>query len=1227
MIQIASATIRALKLPGGDVFTAFVDGLIRTHAWRHAIADAAIATNLRTNLGDQGADTVVRAALPGDTTGRFAAPSVWQYKATDYRLVGSNRDLLEGAYVRARIAEGFAFRLAIADSITPHQRDERVQSLNAACREISTAAPEALVVSADDLAEWANLYPAYVLRWAAPAGEGALVHLVAWGPSVRAATPTFVPIAQWDQIAAELRRHVDFAEPRAMVVLPIQGEAGVGKSRLVYEILRAVPGIEGFALYCNDEESAVQVARRLANAQAPAPVSAVLVADECGVGGRESIRQLLQGHRDRVRVIAIDNSGSRAAAGDPEFWVVKMPDQSLEQVLAQNYGHIAPERRRAYADLARGYPRLAADLCSHDALIDAAGGAVHPAMPSVREYLAIRLTPDQRQALAALSLVTKIGYRGDVAAEIDSLCHVLGLDRDRTVEALRQIRVGPGFVVVAGRYFYVTPEIVAHVGLADAWDRWGRDEPQEFLGRIPQSLLSVFLARIQRSAAPEVRRICGDYFRRWASELVAPDLVDVSIADRFATLVETDPTKYLSLLRRTLESSSLEGLRQISGTAWNGRWGSRRTLVWLAERLVRFPDSFGDAERILARLAAAESEPNIANNATGVWLQLFRIVLSGTPLSFAERLGRLRDRLRSDIPEIRALAMRAFEVIFSDTGIRMEGSPVVAGKIPPDEWKPKTRRDLFQAERQALMLAADVLRDGDPSLAEGVKQILVGHTRWLGLHGLIQELEKILRPVSLTEAERLRLMESLDEILIYDASRYPNDVTASVRRWRQSLTGDDLRSRMVALLGQRRWGAARLNDESAWLASVGQLATDFIVNGTDDDLAWLFQQSAHAAGEFGSEVGRRDVTARWLDPVLRMALQREERAFARGYVSGVVSTPDGPAERISAWLDDHEHDAPTVVADLALSGGDQLKAFDRVLRLSDRRAIPAAFLFDRNFARESVPTTEDRFEALLARLAIWAVEGDKGALQTGLDSIGLRLHGEQGKAILRRPRVRDSAWQLAESAVETTIPGASRYSDILEALGAFDPLRAARLAVRCLVGERLGDHVDAEAVLTALAKRSAVAVMQAVGEAVLNDKVGWKFYVHSFKTLVSSLPAEVVEQWISDAGVEGARRLARHLPVPHVEGGTTPVVPELTAWVLTKFEQDDRVFREFVAGVHSFQMYSGDIAAQHEAEAAVAGAFLDNPVRRIREWAEMEQRWALDAARQERQEAEERDLP
>jgi hypothetical protein len=62
----------------------------------------------------------------------------------------------------------------------------------------------------------------------------------------------------------------------------------------------------------------------------------------------------------------------------------------------------------------------------------------------------------------------------------------------------------------------------------------------------------------------------------------------------------------------------------------------------------------------------------------------------------------------------------------------------------------------------------------------------------------------------------------------------------------------------------------------------------------------------------------------------------------------------------------------------------------------------------------------------------------------------------------------------------------------------------------------------------------------------------------------------------------------------------------LTEFVLTRFEDDDLVFREFCAGTHSLQMYVGDIAGKRESEAASARPFFNHRLKRIRDWARYE---------------------
>lgn len=75
--------------------------------------------------------------------------------------------------------------------------------------------------------------------------------------------------------------------------------------------------------------------------------------------------------------------------------------------------------------------------------------------------------------------------------------------------------------------------------------------------------------------------------------------------------------------------------------------------------------------------------------------------------------------------------------------------------------------------------------------------------------------------------------------------------------------------------------------------------------------------------------------------------------------------------------------------------------------------------------------------------------------------------------------------------------------------------------------------------------------------------------------------------------------------------------------VLRRFGDNDRVFREFCFGAHSFQTYWGDIADEHEREASVAERFLDRESPVIRRWAKQETETARREAQQARQEEEE----
>lgn len=1251
MYRVTGGLVRTLQGADGGPFTAFVDALLRAHSRTWGLVDADIDTTSRTNIRDGGVDTSVRRACAADPTGWLSsAPTAWQYKGTDYTNVQVG-ELLEGRAVRHRLEAGDAFRLALADSLPDDKRRDWDGRLTNEARKINGNAPEARVVTADDLAAWASRYPGLVLFFF-PRGLGQVaLHLESWSRNVLDATPQFVPVAGWASARENLSRHVALAESVDVAVMPLQGQAGVGKTRLAYEVVSALPGANALVAYCQGDEAAVQVAIELAN---DGEALGIIIADECSVDGQLRLERTLTGHRRRIRAIAIDNSGERVMGLRPELLLGKMPRESLNQVLDLNYANVPPDRRRAYAALAEGFPRLAADLCAYDGQIAAAGG-IAPAVQGVDAYLRARLTAAQLDSLAALSLVTRAGYSGAVSVELDALCVMLGLGRQETERALYEIHDGPGFVNRTSRFMYVTPELVAQVATERAWSLWGRDAGALF-ERVPQELLGQFLDRVARSAPEEVRRACAAHFRQWASELAPDALTDVGVVERLVRLVDTEPSEYLPRVRQLIERASPETLAAVRGDGLTGGgWGPRRALVWLAERFAQFPEHFDDAERMLLRLAVAESEPQIGNNASAIWCQLYRIYLSGTAVAFGERLNRLRGYLLGPDERAQDLAAIALDGIFGFRSMRMLGPTVVAGRLPPDDWRPRTAGE----ERGAIGSAVSLLREAvsfSTKLRPVAVRIATQNLRSLVARGLLPALRAILSETSLTDEELAALVEALDSTLAYDfgpPEGQPGPLAPAALKtanelagWRDTIAHRDLHSRIVATVGKSQWAASRVHEMVRARQETGtqagaqiskdldQLAAELAANPglVNSELPWLTSDAAASAADLGVGLGQHDASGGLLPTILASATTSPAPALARGYVHGLLASHPDLAGTVNRWIDDAEARAPLVAAELAISGGEPARAFERVLRMFDEGRLPLAYLADHNFVtgrRDELPI--EQLLPLLERLANAAESGDRLAERIGLEAIALRVPyetpAEQPPPLRDNPALREVAWRLLEARTAGSPPATRWWTQLVVALGRREPARAAHLARALVGGDDFGAREEGENALGALASTHPTEVMEALGQAMLDANTGWRFYVGTFTELFAAIPAEVVRTWLERAGVEGARRVARQLPPPTRDAQGRAVVPTLTAWVLQTFEDDERTFREFCHGVHNMELYSGDIAAQHEAEATLSREFLNHPLRRVREWAALEERSALDEAQRARLDREEQDLP
>jgi len=1198
------------RTPGGERFTDLVDRLIRAQGSAGGVPSSAIATNMRNNRPDGGVDTKVDMPILGDSTGYLAIPTIWQYKATEAAgaTEANLREEIYKPYARECIGKGYAYRFCICDEVTPQKKDEWATKLTEFAREIEPSAPAAMAVAAGDLAPWASMFPAVLIYLFPMVGRGTALHLAAWGKNARDVTPVFVPVPAWEPAWESIAAHVAMSQRPPDAVLPIKGEAGVGKTRLAYEVLAGIEGLAELVVYTDDEHLTLEIAAQLANDDA---LTAILVADECSLQTRLRLGRLLQGHRHRVRVISIDNAAERSPSGAPEYRLERIPDDKLQAILLANFPGVPPERQRAYADLSSGFVRLAADLCRNDAMI-AMVGHVGPTLGSVDDYLSNRLKADELAVVEALALVTKVGHKHDVAHELDQLCSLVELDRGAVWPIIDRLRLAPGFVVKAGRYLYITPELVAQVAFDRAWRRWGEDDPSRFLERMPDVLLEPFQRRVTRSAAEEVRRAVGDYFHGWAWSLDPRHLAEIAAVRPLVILTEADPDTYLPLLRALVERASREELLRVGG-GLGGERAPRRQLVWLMERLLAFPEYFDAAEAILLRLALAENEPGIGNNATTTWGRLFRISLSGTSVPFPTRLAVLDDRLHDADAGVVALALDALDALFTPHGHRIVGPPVVAGRIPPPEWRPSSREELQDSLDRAVAVLSKPVNDQALARRDRAREIAIKYMHRLLALGYLEDLDAILDPDRSPHDIRVKAAAAVETCLRLDAGRdtgrlrLPEYVDA-VEAWLDRLKPTDIHGRLLAAVGVNPWHhTARGNDE-AWRSEIADLATYLSAHRTilEDELAWLFSSDALSAPVLGEEMGKRDAEGTLLEALVRGSLRHRSAGVTRGYIVGLLGARPEHADAVNRIVDGVERVVPELAYHLFTAAPQMTHAAKRTLALIDAGALSVAYLQGFLFVADPDVFSPLDLRESIRRLVAAAERGDIEAERVAVQFIASWLDAADAGITRNDVEMGELAWRVLEVATRDGDATAYHWGEILGKLHAIDPDRAARLAVGAIMAVGALRSEVALAVLRDMAGTYPDIVLMHLGQAILDPSKNWHFYLEDYTGLIRALPVQKVEAWVRAVGVDGALALARQLPQPYLSDAGDVIVPPLTAFVLETFGDDARVLEEFLAGSHGYAGYMDEIIERFERKEQVAEKALYHPMPMMREWARRE---------------------
>lgn len=89
----------------------------------------------------------------------------------------------------------------------------------------------------------------------------------------------------------------------------------------------------------------------------------------------------------------------------------------------------------------------------------------------------------------------------------------------------------------------------------------------------------------------------------------------------------------------------------------------------------------------------------------------------------------------------------------------------------------------------------------------------------------------------------------------------------------------------------------------------------------------------------------------------------------------------------------------------------------------------------------------------------------------------------------------------------------------------------------------------------------------------------------------------IVRRWIErEGGVASARAITRHVDSPLTTlDSPVQIPPALTEWLLSEFEDDDRVFDEFFVGHHTAEMYVGSMSLYFEDTEEQRKPYLNHP--------------------------------
>jgi hypothetical protein len=748
-------------------FVQLLKRLIQADLLAHNIPLTAIEGTLRINVADGGED--IRVAWQGGPASTAYIPKrscIFQCKAenlTDAKLkaepILADKSALKVAVADVIAAEG-AYVLATSktNTVTPRRaanksksaskksRPSKKLSKSAVKKVKKTTAPlprlkemvetirralskydrraddtEIRVYGPPKLTDWVNAHPMVaiwvkqVLGYAS--ADFAFQTIDNWS-EYRGLSNQLVA---WDTLTHHIRTIRDTLGKPGQVVR-LLGHSGLGKSRLAFEALASTS---------NDDAADLSAIVAYARRYTPQVVEqvrdfihhkrrVVVVVDDCPPDGHRALSEEVHRENSLLSLITLDLEFERPPSEDLEIIIDAVPSEIIRGILTSLGFAGGPEDLERVTQFCSGYPRIA--ILVSEALKQ---GTQHFADFKDSDHFVNMLVwgrgqpdPALMRNLRCLALFDAVGIDAPKHEEFSWVAqHLLNLQR-ANLEASLEHFYNRQIIQRRGYSISVLPRPLAAQLSAIYWKKASDAQKKIMLsGEMPDGLLTALCNRLTdleyvEHARDIAKQLCGS-----SGPFGSAKALNTEIGARcLRSLAEVAPREVVDTLVTQFGSWELSKLREQVGPG-------RRYLVWTLDALSWEAAVFNDAMRILLRFAAAENE-SWSNNATGEFVQRFRVQLPGTSTSLTQRLDCLSDLAEYSEPEEISVVISAINNAIDARGhSRTVGSERQGTRKVYSDYRPKIWKEIFDYVKGCLLILSR-LSETNPDLTPQIRRAI-----------------------------------------------------------------------------------------------------------------------------------------------------------------------------------------------------------------------------------------------------------------------------------------------------------------------------------------------------------------------------------------------------------------------------------------------------------------------------------------------------------------------